>query len=202
MDPLLIVDYGVGNVGSVVNMLRRIGASSELSGDVERIRGGRRLILPGVGAFDPAAAALHASGLATALRDAVSEGALVLGICLGGQLLLEGSEEGEMPGLGLVAGRARRLGVHGERVPHMGWNVVRPAPEAALFDRAVEQRFYFAHSYYMHCEDAADVAATTCYGGEFACAIQRGRVFGAQFHPEKSHRFGFDFLRRFSELEC
>jgi imidazole glycerol-phosphate synthase subunit HisH len=199
----LIIDYGMGNLGSVLNMIRRVGGDARASSSVEEVRSAERMILPGVGAFDAGASALRKAGLDEAIRDAVRHnGALLLGICLGMQLLLESSEEGTLPGLALAPGRVRRFQVEGQglRVPHMGWNVVRPIRPSKLLDVGdEEQRFYFVHSYFAECDDSADVAGVTHYGHDFTSALERERVFGVQFHPEKSHRFGMAVLKRFLE---
>ncbi len=204
--PLVVIpDYGIGNVASVANMLGRIGALAVRSRDPEVVVAAERIILPGVGAFDPAAEALERSGLGAAVSRAADDGAFVLGICLGAQLLMDGSEEGVRPGLALIPGSARlfQMSDRGLRVPHMGWNLVVPEAGAVLFPLGPEtQRFYFAHSYYMEASQSEHVAARCTYGHTFACLIQKGRVFGAQFHPEKSHRFGMGFLRRFLEIPC
>jgi glutamine amidotransferase len=191
---------GLGNVGSVRNMLARLGIGAEVTGDPDRVRAARKLILPGVGAFDAGVNGLRERGLDEALREAVTAGSSILGICLGMQLLLQGSEEGSLPGLGLVAGRARRFIADGARlrVPHMGWNIVRPTRNSLLFDRdGPEQRFYFVHSYFVECDDPADVVGVTSYGHEFVAALEHGPVLGVQFHAEKSHRFGMALLKRF-----
>ncbi len=203
--PVVIVDYGIGNTASVANMLAHIGAQTSLSSDPDVICHAKKLILPGVGAFDPGIAALRNSKLDVAIADASTSGGYVLGICLGAQLLLEESEEGSLPGLGLVPGRVRRFRVEemGLRVPHIGWNVVTPNIRATLFRQtSEEQRFYFAHTYYIDCADPRDIAATCLYGENFICAFGREQVLGVQFHPEKSHRFGMDLFRRFVELPC
>lgn len=203
--PVTVIDYGIGNVRSVLNMLERVGAVGVLEGDPAEIAAARTLILPGVGAFDAGMHALDSRGLSAAIRTAAASGAQVLGICLGAQLLLESSEEGSAAGLGLVPGRVRgfsglRIGLP---VPHMGWNVVRPRAGAPLFDGVEgEQRFYFTHSYYMDLADAADVSATAEYGIAFDCAFMRGSVAGVQFHPEKSHRFGMALFERFVASGC
>lgn len=202
MSDVVIVSAGIGNVGSVRNMLARLGIAAAITDDPATVVSSERLILPGVGAFDAGMAALRARGLDEAVRQAVSErGARLLGICLGMQLLLESSEEGHATGLALVPGRARRFvpGAPGIRVPHMGWNVVRPMrPSTLLSTDAPEQRFYFVHSYFVECTDPADVAGMTSYGHDFASVIERGRVCGVQFHAEKSHQFGMALLKRFA----
>jgi len=199
----LIIDYGMGNLGSVLNMIRRVGGDARASSSEAEVRSAEKLILPGVGAFDAGASALQNGGLDEAIRHAVRHnGALLLGICLGMQLLLESSEEGALPGLALVPGRVRRFQVEGQglRVPHMGWNVVRLIRPSRLLDvGAEEQRFYFVHSYFVECDDAADVVGVTNYGHDFASAMERGPVLGVQFHPEKSHRFGMAVLKKFLE---
>ena len=199
---ITILDCGMGNVAAVANMVRRIGGEATLSADPEQVRSARRLILPGVGAFDAGVAALRERGLDAAIAEAVGQGAELLGICLGMQLLFESSEEGSQPGLALVPGTVRRLRAaeHGLRVPHMGWDQVRPTRASRLFAAdGAEQRFYFVHSFYPECRDQGDVAAVATYGHDFACAVARGSVLGVQFHPEKSHRFGMALLRRFVE---
>lgn len=205
VDPVVITDYGVGNVASVANMFRHVGADCVLSREPDLISRSRKIVLPGVGAFDAGIASLRSRHLDVALKMAIGDAAYVLGICLGAQLLLDASEEGQLPGLGLVAGTARRFRTEaqGLRVPHMGWNVVYPKPGASLFDPAAgEQRFYFAHSFYLECVDPRDIAATCHYGSTFACATEHERVLGVQFHPEKSHRFGMALFRRFADLPC
>lgn len=196
----VIVDYGMGNVASVANMIRKVGGKSMLSADPDAIAAASRVILPGVGAFDAGMATLRARGLDAAVAAAARSGALVMGICLGFQLLFQGSEEGRLPGLALIEGRVRKFAFPDRklRIPHMGWNVVHPTRTSRLFDfHAGEQRYYFVHSFHAECADPADVAATCDYGGHFACAIERGSLLGVQFHPEKSHRFGVALFQRF-----
>lgn len=201
--PITILDAGMGNVGSVRNMIRRVGGIAHLTSSPEDVERGEKLILPGIGSFDAGMTALRERNLDTAIRDAVVRGgAMILGICLGMHLLLESSEEGELSGLRLVPGRARRFqpGEPSLRVPHMGWNTVLPAASSALFDcDAEEQKFYFVHSYYVECDEPQDVVGITHYGHEFVSAFARGQVMGVQFHPEKSHKFGMDLLERFVE---
>lgn len=201
-----ILDYGVGNTGSIVNMFKRIGAKAEATADPNRILAADRLVLPGVGAFDTAAERLERSGLPSLLRQKViSERTPILGICLGMQLLMEGSDEGKLPGLGWIRGRTRgfaSLRIPGLKIPHMGWNDVRIARPSPLLDNfESEMRFYFVHSYYVECSDPGDVILTCDYGTPFHAAVQRENIFGTQFHPEKSHRFGKRLLENFTALQ-
>lgn len=202
MSPLVVVDIDLGNVGSVVNILRRLGRKAELTRDRDVIADAERIVLAGVGAFDRAMERLVEFGLVDVLnRKVMIERTPILGICLGMQMLGEGSEEGERPGLGWIAGRCRRFRFAEEqknlRVPHMGWNTVVRHGEATLFRNMPEPpRFYFVHSYHLDC--LADcVAATAVHGYEFVAAIEKGHIFGTQFHPEKSHIFGLRLLRNF-----
>lgn len=201
---ITVIDYGMGNLGSVLNMLRRVGAEAEVTGDISRIADASRILLPGVGAFDAAMERIDGSGLREVLdRKVLVERVPVLGICLGMQLLTQGSAEGTRPGLGWIKARAHRFPLSGIRVPHMGWNVTertRPSPLTEGLNGDV--RFYFVHSYYVAAEDQSDVVLATTYGVRFAAALHRGNVMGAQFHPEKSHRFGMRLLRNFTELPC
>lgn len=202
---IVVVDYGQANVGSVVNMLRKAGAPAVATADRKAIEAAEKLILPGVGAFDSAMSRLRELDLVGVLNEvAVARRVPTLGICLGMQLLLEGSEEGRLPGLGWIRGRARRFTAENMgqdlRVPHMGWNELTPCKASRLFDGAGErQRFYFVHSYHAVCTDPADVLATTAYGCEFVSAMERDNIAGVQFHPEKSHRFGLRMLKAFAE---
>ncbi len=200
---IVIVDYGMGNLGSIRNMLRRIGVESRIASEPHGVADADRLILPGVGAFDEAMGRIEASGLRPVLdRKALEERIPVLGICLGMQLLTRGSEEGRRPGLGWLPGRTVAFPRgNGLKVPHIGWNLVSRPRESPLTDGFdPETRFYFVHSYRVEADDPADVILRTEYGVEFDAAIEHGNVFGAQFHPEKSHRFGMRLLRNFAEL--
>jgi len=203
---IVIVDYRMGNVGSVLNMLRKIGAPAKVSADAGEISRADRLILPGVGAFDTGMTHLNASGLLPVLREqALERKKPILGICLGMQLLTHSSEEGSLPGLGWIAGATVRFRFTGDqtklRIPHMGWNTVTPTRDHLLFrDLADEAAFYFVHSYHVVCQHDSDVLAQAQYGYNFACAVQRDNICGTQFHPEKSHRFGLQLLRNFAAL--
>jgi glutamine amidotransferase len=197
---IAVIDYKMGNAGSILSILRRIGAEGALTCDPEEIRRADRIVLPGVGAFDEGMARLHRLGLASVLREQVlGRGVPILGICLGMQLLVEGSEEGTSAGLGWIPGRAVRFrDLDGLRIPHMGWNTLRPRRPHALLENMEESaRFYFVHSYHVECADPEAVLATTEYGIEFVSAVARGAAVGLQFHPEKSLRWGMEIFRRF-----
>jgi imidazole glycerol-phosphate synthase subunit HisH len=201
-----IVDYGIGNVAAIVNMLRSARIEAEVTADPDKLRTASRLILAGVGAFDAGMKNLHDRGLVPVLRDAVLErGVPMLGICLGMQLLMRGSDEGSAEGLGWIEGRSVRIRPDGPvpiKVPHMGWNevqVVRPSPLLAGLER--EGRFYFAHSYAVELANADDVVANAVHGKPFPAIVAHGRVSGVQFHPEKSHRYGRQLLTNFATAE-
>jgi glutamine amidotransferase len=204
---ITVVDWGLGNLGSITNMLRYLGVDCRLSSDPGEISAAERLILPGVGAFDAGMQNLSARGLVDALHAvALDRRRPVLGICLGMQLLFEGSEEGERPGLGWLKGRAVKfdLGDNPDRlrIPHMGWSEIELVRPGRLFPASLEgERFYFVHSYHVACADPADVVGTACHGARFTAAVERGLIMGAQFHPEKSHRFGMRVLKAFAEIE-
>ena len=192
----------MGNIASVLNMIHFVGGEARLSISPDEVREAQTLILPGIGSFDAGIKALRDTGMDVAIHEAVDRGATILGICLGMQLFMDSSEEGRLPGLGLVPGNVKRFQVLdlGLRVPHMGWNVVRPARASILFDPGPdEQRFYFVHSYYVDCDDSRDVTGVTQYGHAFTSSLERGRVIGVQFHPEKSHRFGMNLFKRLME---
>lgn len=200
---ITIVDYGMGNLGSVLNMFKRIGAAAQVASDPSVIDRATKILLPGVGAFDSAMQRIADSGLRDVLdRKALQERVPTLGICLGMQLLTRSSTEGRLPGLGWIAASAQRFPTQpGLKVPHMGWNVVTPVHASPLTDGLpAESRFYFVHSYYVTVDDPRDALMTTHYGVTFDAVIGHGNIFGAQFHPEKSHRFGMQLLANFAKL--
>jgi glutamine amidotransferase len=208
---IYIVNYGIGNIGSVANMLKHIGVPSRIANSVEEIEAAPVLLLPGVGAFGMAMQALHRLNFVDVLRHKVMvEKTPILGICLGMQLLGTGSEEassiGNEPGLGFIDAdfvKFRFPAGAPLKVPHMGWSPIAVKRDTPLLSMsAEEQRFYFVHSYYARCNDPADVIATANYGEEFVCVYGRDNVFGTQFHPEKSHRFGMNLLRNFAAFAC
>lgn len=203
---LIIVDYGMGNLGSILNMMKKIGASANISSKVEDIEKADKLILPGVGSFDNGMKNINELGLLPALNSKVIEHKTpILGICLGMQLLTRKSEEGKLPGLGWVNADTIKFnftkGQTHLKVPHMGWNSVLFAQNNILSKGLEEEpRFYFVHSYHVVCKGDEDVIGKTFYGYEFASAIQKENILGVQFHPEKSHKYGLRILKNFVEL--
>ncbi len=202
---ITIINYGMGNLGSVQNMFKRIGVESEISGDPGVIAKADKLLLPGVGAFDAAMEKIDESGLKSILdKKVLEEKVPTLGICLGMQLLTNSSEEGVLPGLGWLPAKSYKFSFpsdSGLKIPHMGWNRVFVKNDSPLIaDLPEEPRFYFVHSYYVACDNEHDVLTTTHYGRDFHSIVQRGNVFGAQFHPEKSHKYGMKLLENFARL--
>jgi glutamine amidotransferase len=199
---IVVVDYEMGNVGSIVNMMKKLGHAAVVSRAPETIDQADRLILPGVGAFDAGMEKLRAHGLVELLTRKVMERRTpILGICLGMQLMGERSAEGRSSGLGWVRSESFRFSSETDRVPHMGWNTVQPASQPAhwlLEGQPAESRFYFVHSYHVVCRDESDVIATCRYGAPFNAAIAAGHILGVQFHPEKSHKFGMQLLSNFA----
>lgn len=200
-----VVDYGVANLGSMLNMLRKVGVDAERVGTPEGLAAARKIVLPGIGAFDQGMAALVERGLVETLcRKVVEDGVPILGVCLGMQMLGNGSEEGQATGLGLIDATCRRFRPpEGAllKVPHMGWNTISPRRSSPLLDGLDEpSRFYFVHSYHLVCSDPADELAYSRYGDDFTSVVAHGNIYGVQFHPEKSHRFGMALLRNFANL--
>lgn len=197
-----VIDYGMGNIGSICKMLRLVGADPVVSADANELRRADKLILPGVGHFDRAMKNLAIAGLVAPLTELVQDhGKPILGICLGMQLMCTGSEEGSQPGLGFLDARVRRFEFPDDprmKVPHMGWRELQLAQPVGLFAGLNgDSRFYFVHSYFVDCANEADILARSTYGHEFVSAFQHGNVAGVQFHPEKSHRFGIRLFQNF-----
>jgi imidazole glycerol-phosphate synthase subunit HisH len=203
---ITIVNYGMGNLGSMLNMFKRIGVNVSIASDPALIQQSEKLVLPGVGAFDTAMSRINdVPGLREVLdHKALVERTPILGVCLGMQLFTNSSEEGRIAGLGWIPGITSRFPKQdGLKVPHMGWNVARPITTSRLtVDVLDEPRYYFVHSYCVHVIDPSHSIMKTDYGIEFDSAIGTGNIFGVQFHPEKSHRFGMQLLRNFAELPC
>ena len=194
----------MGNLGSMLNMFKRIGMKASIEADPEVIRRSKKLVLPGVGAFDAAMARINGvPGLLDVLRNkALTERIPVLGVCLGMQLLTRSSEEGVLAGLDWIPGITQRFPRQdGLKVPHMGWNIACPTTPSALTQGVADQsRYYFVHSYRVQVDDPQDSLMRSHYGIDFDAAIGRNNVYGVQFHPEKSHRFGMQILRNFAAL--
>lgn len=195
---IAVVDYDMGNVGSIINMMKKIGVKAELASDAAAIERADRLILPGVGSFDAGMENIRKRSLVEALNDKViAKKTPVLGICLGMQLLGRASAEGTSEGLGWIDSESIKFSVEAQRVPHMGWNAV--SSDHWLFaGEPDDMRFYFVHSYHVVPKRADDRIATATYGLEFSAAIGHDHVLGVQFHPEKSHRFGMQLLKNFA----
>ena len=203
---ITIIDYKAGNIASIQNMLKKVGVTSVISDKADEIRVAEKLILPGVGHFDHGMEKLQASGLIGVLNQRVLEDKVpILGICLGLQLFTRGSEEGSAPGLGWFAADTVRFnldkGNEHLKIPHMGWSDVKIQQEAPLFQSMPpEPRYYFVHAYHIKEDNKADVMVEADYGYTFTAGLQKDNIFGVQFHPEKSHKFGMQLLTNFANL--
>lgn len=200
---IAIIDYGVGNLFSLQSSFAAIGAEVVVTSSPEQIKAADKIILPGVGAFEDAAALLRSSGLDKTVMEAAASGKPLMGICLGMQLLFDKSYEyGEHNGLGLIPGAV--VGMDGRipenlKIPHIGWNALDIQKDSPIFKYIQSgDHVYFVHSYYAECNDA--VTATAEYGMPITAAVQKGNVFGCQFHPEKSGTVGLNILKAFAEL--
>lgn len=203
---IAIIDYGLGNVRAFANIYRRLGIEAILARSAGDLDGASHIVLPGVGAFDWAMSRLDRSGMRVALDDLVlRQGKPALGVCVGMQMMAQRSDEGQVPGLGWFEAEVRRFDPeHFEGpacLPHMGWNSVEPCRTSRLLgELGNDARFYFLHSYFFSPEREEDTLATTIYGSRFACVVQKGNIFGVQFHPEKSHQWGVRLLQNFAGL--
>ncbi len=201
-----IIDYGLGNIQAYINIYKRLNIPAKVignNGDLLEVNG---IILPGVGSFDWAMAKLNQSGMREKIEELVLGRHIpILGVCVGMQMLVDGSEEGVSSGLGWVAGQVKRFNdavlFPKYCLPHMGWNDVIPAhPSDSLFAGIENPQFYFLHSYYLSLESQADAIAYADYGQKFVTALRHGNIYGTQFHPEKSHQWGMKLLKNFASL--
>lgn len=202
---IYVLNYGMGNSASIINMIQRAGGVAELCSCADDIENPSAIILPGVGSFDNGMINLKESGLLDVLEIHVLKNKVpFLGVCLGMQLLFERSSEGILQGLGWLKGDVRRfdfsniLDTRHLKIPHMGWNEINPISDQGLYaGLEKDSRFYFVHSFHAVCGDQLDILATAIHGYEFVCSVRRGNIWGVQFHPEKSHRFGIRFFKNF-----
>ncbi len=202
---ITIVDYGMGNLGSIKNMLTFLGQDSIITDSKRIIENSKIVILPGVGKFDAAVKNLHEKKLFDLLQKlSVKKNSKILGICLGMQLMCLSSEEGNLDGLGIINARSKDFSTNIDKdfkVPHMGWSDITIEKNSNLLDDSLEKlRFYFVHSFYVECLEKEDVLSTTNYGLDFVSAFEKDNLIGVQFHPEKSHRFGIKFFKKLIEL--
>lgn len=203
MKDVAIIDYGMGNINSIKNMLRYLGYEGILTNDPQVIHNAKKIILPGVGHYKKAMDNIMQLGLDVIIKEAaLKEGKPILGICLGMQLLMTHSEEGNCQGLDLIKGNVKRFQLNTEiyKIPHMGWDYIDIQNDSFLFENIQENsRYYFVHSYYVQCDRKEDVLAETEYGLRFHSIIGHENVVGTQFHPEKSHKFGMKIFQNFME---
>lgn len=202
---ITLVNYGLGNIQAFHHIYTRLNLPVAIAATSDELRGASKLILPGVGAFDWAMQRLNDSGMRRVLDELVLEQRVpVLGICVGMQMMARSSEEGALPGLGWLDAHVRRFDTahlpQRTLLPHMGWNVVRPAGNSPLFAGLDAPRFYFLHSYYFAPEHPSLAIATTHYGIDFTSAAGEGHIYGVQFHPEKSHGWGIQLLNNFARI--
>jgi glutamine amidotransferase len=198
---LIIIDYGAGNIGSVQRACGEMGIKSVITANPADLKDAERIIFPGVGAAPTAMENVTRTGLAAALKEAYAEGIPILGICIGAQIVLDRSEEGDTPCLGIIPGTTVRFKFQDKslKIPHIGWNSVKATQPHPLLDGIdKEDEFYFVHSYYPQPAKKENIYAVSDYGGEFCCAVGNKNLFAVQFHPEKSGRFGLQMLKRFA----
>lgn len=203
---ITIVNYGSGNIQAIANIYKELNIPYKVASTPEELADAVKLILPGVGAFDKTMSCLKDSGLQAQLDELVLEKKIpVLGICVGMQIMSDSSEEGELSGLGWIKGKVKKFDIttiHNKpHLPHMGWNAIKPTVNHPILEGIdEEQGFYFIHTYYYACQKEDNILTHTDYGGNFASSIFSENIFGAQFHPEKSHSNGIKLLRNFANL--
>ena len=203
---ITIIDYGLGNIRAFVNVYERLNIKTKVAHCANDLKDASKIILPGVGAFDHAMTQLNQSGMREEIeKQVLCNKVPVVGICVGMQMLAKSSDEGKLPGLGWIDGVVKIFDTskinYKTRLPHMGWNSIKPINnQPLLFGFNDDSRFYFLHSYYFVCNNSDDVISTTDYGITYASAVNKDNIFGIQFHPEKSHSNGIRLLENFSKL--
>jgi len=199
---ITIIDYNLGNLGSIQNLIKKAGYESIITNDKKDILAADKLILPGVGSFDKGMANLTNLELICPLTQKVLiDKTPILGVCLGMQLFCNNSSEGVSPGLKWINAEVIKFQSSNLKIPHMGWNTIIIKKESSILKNLDNNsRFYFVHSYYLHCFNPSDILTTTIYGPEFVSAVQNNNIYGCQFHPEKSHRYGLQLIKNFIEL--
>ena len=220
---LCILNYGLGNIKAFYNIYNELNIDVYIASTSDELSKASQIILPGVGAFDHAIKLLDNSGLKTTLEQLViNQGVPILGVCVGFQMMMECSDEGDLPGLGWIKGDVKKFPQKNHQInhvknttlnkkmskrkypqlPHMGWNYAEETRENDLLINTIDPQFYFLHSYYVNPKDESDIIAKTKYSFSFCSALSKDNIFGVQFHPEKSHNFGKNILRNFSNIKC
>jgi glutamine amidotransferase len=203
---IAIIDYGLGNIRAFMNVYKQLNIPVIIAKHPDHLKGAEKIILPGVGAFDYAMQRFNDSGMRKTVDELVlNKNVPIMGICVGMQMLAKSSEEGKLPGLGWIDAEVKRFDSstfnHQTCIPHMGWNDVKPVEPTQLMQNLEQNaRFYFLHSYYFHCNRQEDTIATTDYGIQFSSAVGFNKIYGVQFHPEKSHQWGIQLLKNFAEI--
>lgn len=205
---ITIINYGSGNINAIGNIYNRLNIPFKIANCPQDVIGAEKIVLPGVGAFDETISILDSSGFRSVLdKEVLEKNVPVIGVCVGMQILAEGSEEGKLPGLGWVKGIVKKIDVNllelKPKIPHLGWNSIKVSKQSELFHSINEEMgFYFLHSYYFECDNPGDIMSTTFYGKEFASSVNHDNIYGVQFHPEKSHHNGVQLLKNFANLNA
>ena len=202
---IAIIDYGCGNTYAFINAFKRLNIPAIVAKTVDEVEDANKIVLPGVGSFDYVMNSFNNSGLRDIVEKKVmDDGAGVLGVCAGMQIFSEESDEGNEKGLGWVKGKIRLFDIaniqHTTKLPHMGWNTIKPQKSILFEGLDAKSRFYFVHSYYFDNDNHEDMISTSNYGGIFTSSVNKNNIYGVQFHPEKSHQNGLQLLKNFAEL--